>query len=137
MRYLKQKIKTFFKNKDTSDASVEFLRMWLMPFMKRWDPHAGVDDAIGAFFAVEHRKVYHGNAKRGFKLPGQYMKAGRVPTKRFGPRDVTKGQYMIIVVDKKDQTAKIDINLAGKERTFLLSRAELEFLKDQVEVKEA
>lgn len=111
--------------------------MWLLPFMKLWNSRASVDDAVAAFFNEEHRKFYHGNAKRAFKLPGMYLKTGAVATRRFGARDVVKGQYMLIVVDKKDQTAKVEIEVAGKERCFLLSRAEFEYLQDQVEVREA
>ncbi len=65
------------------------------------------------------------------------MKAGNRPVIRStdGYRDVVKGQTMLIAIDRKDQTARIDVVMEGKDCTFKLSRAELEFIKDYVEIK--
>ncbi len=111
--------------------------MFILPFMKAWDPKASVDDAVAAFFAIEDRKFYHGNAKKSFKMPGQILIAGNRPVPRFGAREVTQGQYMLLAVDRRDQSARVDIRLTDKDRTFLLTRAELEYIKGNLEVKEA
>lgn len=138
---LKRKLKNFFvgqKNskQEASESAVELLRMFILPFMKAWNPRANVDDTLAAFFSLDDRKIYHGNAKKPFKMPGEYS----ITAARFGRkapiRDVSKGQYMLIVADRKDMTAKIDIELLGKNRTFKLTRAELEYLKDRVEMRE-
>lgn len=134
---LKQKLKSYFKTRESSESAVELLRMFILPFLKVWSPLASVDDAVMAFFATADRKFYHANAKRVFKMPGSLMVAGNRPIARVGERGVAKGQYMLLAIDRKDQSARIDINMVGKERTFLLTRAELEYIKDQVEVKEA
>lgn len=133
----KHKVKTFFRNKDTSETSVELLRHFILPFMRLWNPNASVDDAIAAFFAVNERRFYHGTAKKPFMMPGHLMKAGDRVSRLKGPRNVTKGQYMLLAVDRKDQNARIDIKIAGKDKTFKLSRAEMEFLKDYVEIRDA
>jgi len=110
--------------------------MFILPFMKAWNPRASVDDALAAFFALDDRKIYHGNAKKPFKMPGEYKIKETLWGRRAPHRDVAKGQYMLIAADRKSQTARVDIELMGKERSFKLSRAELEYLKDKVEMRE-
>lgn len=131
---LRQKVKRFFKANEASDSAVELLRQFILPFGKSWDPKAGVDDMVAAFFAVNDRKFFHGTAKRNFNLPGQYIHSNIHLMQKKGPRAVTQGQYMLIVVDAKDQQTKVQIELAGQEREYRLTRAETEFLKDYVEV---
>lgn len=133
---LKQKLKSYFKTKQSSDTAVELLRMFILPFMAVWNPRASVDDAVMEFFGVEDRKFYHANAKKAFKMPGKVLMAGNRPVPRFGARDVVLGQYMLLAVDRADQTTRVDINMVGKDRTFLLTRAELEYIKDHIEVRE-
>ncbi len=133
---LKQKLKTFFKTREGSDTAVELLRMYILPFLKGWDPNASIDDAIGAFFGIEDKKFFNGIAKRNFKMPGEYMVPAARPTRKFKDRTVLKGQKMLIVIDRKDQTARVDIIINHKYLTFKLSRPEVEFLKDYVEIKE-
>lgn len=137
MSRLKHKLKAFFKTRDTSEHGVELLRMFILPFKELWNSQARPDEVIEAFFATEHRKFYHGIAKRDFKMPGQVFMAGNRPVQRFGARDVLEGQKMLLAVDKKDQNARVDITLEGKYRTFLLTRAELEHLKSCIKVMEA
>ncbi len=134
---LKFKLKSYFKTKDTSETAVEFMRMFLFPFMRSWNPDASVDQALEAFFGSKDRNFYSGTARRNFEMPGYYMKAGNRPVIRStdGYRDVVKGQTMLIAIDRKDQTARIDVVMEGKDCTFKLSRAELEFIKDYVEIK--
>lgn len=136
---LPQKIKSFFKLEDfgATDATVELMRMFILPFMRKWDPGASVDDTIGAFFNIDHRRIYHGNAKKAFRMPGQWMKTGAVGTYHHKLNNsIVKGQYMLIVVDRKDGTAKIDVEMLGKTRTYLLQRFEFETLKDWIEISE-
>lgn len=134
---LKQKLKTFFKTKDSSEHAVEFLRMFLIPFIKMWDQNASVDDAIAAFFSVNDRRFFHGTAMRDFKMPGLYAKAGDVWRKKLGARNVRKGQYMLVAADRKTQDARIDITIDGKYLTFKVTRAEFEFIKDYVHMAPA
>ncbi len=110
--------------------------MFILPFMKAWDPNASVDDAAMAFFAVNERKFYHGIAKRAFRMPGRLLLAGNRPTSRSSARAVVQGQYMLLAIDRVDQNARVDIRLGDKDLTFLLTRPELEYIKDQLEVKE-
>jgi hypothetical protein len=133
---LKRKLNSFFKTKRSSDAGVELLKMFILPFMKAWNPRAGVDDALAAFFVLDDRKIYHGNAAKAFKMPGEYKITESLWGRRAPHRVVAKGQYMLIAADRKSQTARVDVELMGKERSFKLSRAELEYLKDKVEMRE-
>lgn len=134
---LKQKLKAFFKTKDSSEDAVEFLRMFLIPFIKHWDSNASVDDAIGAFFDVNNRKFYDGRALRPFQMPGLLMLKGNRPVKRTKHRSVLLGQRMLIAADRRTQTTRVDITIDQKYLTFRLTRAETEFLKDYVELKES
>lgn len=134
---LKQRFKSFFKTKNATDATVELTRMFILPFVAKWNSRAPLEHAIGAFFSERHRKFYHANAKKSFKMPGHVFIAGNRTIQRFGNRDVAKGQYMLIVLDNKDKTAKVQIKILDKEREFLLTLPELEYLKDLVELKEA
>lgn len=134
---LKTKLKTFFKTRDTSDHAVEFLRMWLLPFINLWDQKASIDDAIAAFFAADDRTFFEGVAKKNFEMPGFFMKLGDRAVKKYAHRSVVKGQKMLIAADRRDQTARVDIIMNGKEVTFLLKRPDFEMLKDCVEIKEA
>lgn len=131
---LKQKLKTFFKTKDSSEHGVELLRMWILPFMKFWDPKASVDDALAAFFATNERKFYHGKAVKDFRMPGLCALAGDRWSKQLKERQVKKGQYMLIAADRPTQTTRVDIMLEGKMQTMKLSRAQTEFLKDYVNI---
>lgn len=108
--------------------------MFILPFGASWDPRASVDDMVAEFFAVNSRRFYHGTAIKNFNMPGVYLHTNVKTTGLKGPRAVTKGQYMLIVVDQKDQQTKVQIELTGKEREYRLTRAETEFLKDCVEV---
>jgi hypothetical protein len=131
----KQRLKSFFKTKTMSAHGVEFLRMFGIPFLRMWDPMASVDDALAAFFNVDKRTVIVARAKRAFRMPGAVAltAGGKWSNKARINREVTKGQTMVIVMDLKDQTAKVDVDIEGKERTFRLLRPEVEFLKDQIE----
>ncbi len=135
---LKFKLKAYFKTKDTSEHAVEFMRMFILPFMKVWNPDASIDAAVEAFFGMNDRKFFYGVARRDFDMPGYYMKAGNRPVVRSmgGLRAIVKGQQMLLAVDRRDNTARIDVVMNGKDCTFKLSRAELEFIKDYVDVKE-
>jgi hypothetical protein len=135
---LKTKIKQFFKTKDSSEHGAELWEKFILPFIKLWDPTKSIDEAVEAFFAVEHRKFYNGVARKNFMIHGKLMRIGGAPTKRYQKklRAIRKGAKMLIAADKKDQTARVDVEVEGKETTFVLSRAEMEFLKDYVEITE-
>lgn len=134
---LKQKLKTFFKAETSSESAVELLRMFIIPFMKKWNPRASVDDALAAFFSLDDRKIVEAVAKRAFKMPGQYLLAGASGTYKHPYKEIKKGETMLIVVDRKDGTAKIDVIIDGKTRTFKLKRFEFESLKDWVDITDA
>ncbi len=134
----KFKLKSYFKTRDTSEHGVELIRMFILPFRRLWDPDGELDASVEAFFGIEHRKIYSGTARRDFKMPGLWMKtAARAVVKSpDGIRAIVKGQKMLLIVDQKDQITRVGIEVKGKEFTFKLSRAELEFIKDYVDVKE-
>ncbi len=133
---LKHKIKAYFKTRQSSDSAVELFRMFILPFMKAWNPEASVDDAVAAFFAVEKRKFYHANAKKSFRLPGVVARPHRKMSQSAPARFLAQGQYLLLAIDKQDQNARVDVTTMGKDRTFLLTRPELEYIKDYIEVKE-
>lgn len=132
---LKQKLKSYFKTRDSSDSAVEFLRMWLQPFIDLWSevhPDSTIDNAISAFFGEKDRRIYDAVAKADFRMPGGIMKCGNRYTIRVSNRQVRKGQNLILAVDKKDQEARVDVVIDGKYLTFKLTRAEMEYLKDRL-----
>lgn len=136
MSRTRQKIKKFFKTKDATRATEEILEKFIMPFVKRQEEGVSVDDAIAAFFNTDKRVVLHAKALRKFRMPGQHMRIGGPPTKRFGIRIVPEGTLMTMVLDKKDGTIKIDLTLEGQDITFLLERFEWNYLKDRLEIYE-
>lgn len=133
---LKQKLKSFFKTKDASETAVELLRMFILPFMREWNPQASVDDAVAAFFAVNDRKFYSGKATKPFKLPGRVFKSGARAIMRHGPNDILLGQQLLIAVDRIEQEIRIDVRIDGKDKTFLLTKQEFEYIKNSIEVRE-
>lgn len=132
MRSQKFSIKKFFGASGASESAVELLQMFILPFSRMWDSKASVDDALAAFFATEDRKIQSGRARINFLMPGLWMREGGMPKKRYKNRSVKAGTELLIVVDRKDQTAKIDVLVGGVEHTFLLTRGEFEYLKDKV-----
>ncbi len=135
---LKFKLKAYFKTRDTSEHAVEFVRMFILPFLRAWNPDASIEEAVEAFFGIKYRRFYSGVAKRNFEMPGYFMKAGNRPVVRSvpGTRGILKGQRMLLAVDRNDQSTRIDVVMNGKDCTFKLTRPELEFIKDYVDVKE-
>lgn len=139
---IKRKLKSFFrvnKSNEASDTAAELLEKFILPFAKHWNPLASVDDAIAAFFAMDERKFFWGKALKDFKLPGSHLKAGNREIRMTDPalRLIKKNQMLLLAVDRKDQSARVGIERDGKELTFKLTRAQVEFLKDHIEVKEA
>ncbi len=132
---LRHKLKSYFKTRDTSESAVELMRMFIFPFHRAWNPEASVDDAINAFFGSEQRKFFHGKAKRDFKIPGALYVTGTRTTIRVKEREIKEGQLLLLSIDKREQSARIEI--IEQRRIFLLSRAELEYVKNYIEVKEA
>lgn len=126
-----QRAKAFFKTKTASEYGVELLRMFILPFLKAWDPRASIDDAIAAFFAVGTREIFEGTALSDFKMPGEIALTGNLYAKRSGKRQVLKGQELLLVIDIKDQIASVQVG----EEMFRLRRPELEYLKDRVEIR--
>lgn len=134
----KSRLKTFFKNKTMSAAGVEFLRFFLLPFLRKYNvpenkKTLNIDESIAAWFNTDKRTIVSATARKKFRMPGYMaLASGGKWTARVSNRWVESGQRMLLVIDTKDQTTKIDVVIDGKERLFKLSRAETEFLKDQV-----
>lgn len=138
---LTQAVKNYFKTlRYPTEHTVEFMQKFVMPYWRKWrefNPSGTVDEALADFFHLNDRKVYHANALKDFNMPGQWMKTAGVGTYHAkGPRAVKRGQYMLLVVDRVDGTAKVEIELAGKYRIFTLQRFEFETLKDWIDVSE-
>ena len=134
---LKRKLSKYFQTKQTSETAVKLMEMFILPFLKYWNPLASVDDAVMAFFAAEDRMICYGTAKRGFRMPGEVALAGAKYSKMAKERDVKRGQKMLVVFDRIDQTAKVDINLNGKDYTFRLLKAEVDLFNEVVDLVEA
>lgn len=132
----RRKFKAFFKSKEATESTVEFLKYFIIPFAKNWNPLASVDDAISVFFSIENRKFFLGTANTDFKMPGRLMIPANYPKPGYIPHWVKAGAKLIIAVDRIDNRAKIDVASGEEELTFILTRPEFEFLKDKVEIKE-
>lgn len=128
---LRNRLRTFFKTKSSSDISVEILRKFILPFSAQFKGRSvAIDDVIGAFFAIDDRQFYTLKARRQFKMPGKFMMAGNRPAYGIGARQVQKNQLLLAVVDRKSLTAKIELN----DQDFLLEKFELEAIKDWLDV---
>lgn len=125
----------FFKTKGTTDEAIEFTRHFLVPFAKAVK-HGVVDDVIAAFFAVEDRKFFWAKASREFKMPGKYYIAGNRPVYGAGPRKIKKGQTLLIAVDRKEGTARVEATIGERDCNFLLEKFEFETIKDWINVIE-
>jgi hypothetical protein len=116
-----------------SQHGVEFLKLFLMPFLRSYDPGMNLDDAVAAWFNLDKRTMVEAEAKRAFRMPGYVaLAAGGKWSARAPHREIVKGQKMLMVIDSKDQTTKVDVVIEKKDYTFRLTRAETVFLKDQV-----
>jgi hypothetical protein len=133
----KTKLKTFFKSGEGSESAVELLVNWILPF-SRGMKKASVDDVIGAFFAVDDRLFAYVKAKRNFVLPGKYYVAGNRPVIGAGLafRKITKGQVLLMAIDRVDGTARVEVGNPDEGRMFLLERFEVETIKDWLNVIE-
>lgn len=134
---LKNNLKKFFGANDASDSAVELLRMFIIPFARKYGGrNTTVDDIIHDFFNVDNRKFYRGTAKRSFKMPGDYLKKDVERVPGFGPRAVAEGQTMLIVADKITNQVKIELTSPHIYSTFILERYEFETIKDWLDVRE-
>lgn len=126
-----RRVKEFFKNEDETEASVEFVHMFLAPFAKEYYTWGeSVDDIIAAFFNTSTRRIFNAKAIRGFQMPGgEWRTNGGYPIVGTPKRRVEAGDWLLVVEDTKDGTAKIEWN----ERNFLLSAPEWTTIKDWLE----
>lgn len=128
-----------------SDSAVEFLERFLLPFIRKYthvgtgfDMAGNADDVIMAWFNADKRMMVKATAKRDFKMPGLLATASggrwakKVPT--LAHREILKGDKLLFVMDSREQSTKVEILKDDqlRPRLFKLSRAETEFLKDQV-----
>lgn len=131
---LKKKFKDFFQTREATDETIEFTRMFIMPFASSLKKRGlSVDDVIGLFFSVEDRKFFYARANRDFKLPGALMVTGARGDKGQGPRSVRKGQKMLVVLDKKDGFAKIELKMNGEYLNYRLEQFEIKTIQDWIE----
>lgn len=133
MANVKQKFNSFFKTKEASDAGIELLQRFIIPFARGMKRNT-VDDVLEAFFATETRGFFYAKANRDFKLPGKYYVAGNRPVYGLAPREIKKGKVMLIAVDRKDSQARIEIVNKEKSNNFLLEKFEFETIKDWLDV---
>jgi hypothetical protein len=131
----KQKLKTFFKTKDTTDASVEILKQFILPFSKQFKGrNTTIDDVLESFFNTHTRRFAMLVAKRDFKLPGRYFVAGSKSIEGTGPRAVKKGQKLLVVIDKKERQAKIETTFNGNYHCYLLKEFEFKTIAEWCDV---
>ncbi len=127
-----QRAKAFFKTSTASEHGVEMLKMFILPFLRGWDPSASVDDAIGAFFNIQTRKFYGVTAVRDFNIPGEVGLTATLYSKKCKERKIDKGQRMLLVVDSKEKSVKVQV----KEKMFRLRPPDYQFFKECVEIVE-
>ena len=131
---LKQKLKSFFKAGESSDYAVELLRMFILPFARKYKGRGNtVDDVLSAFFALEARRFVMVRAKEKFRLPGKYYLAGNRPVYGLGPRNIIKGQKILMAMDRKDSTARLETMIDNHYHCFLLESFELKTIEDKLE----
>ena len=128
---LKQKLKSFFKARESSDEAVELLKKFIIPFSRNFK-RVGVDDVLAAFFAVDDRNFVYVKATRDFKMPGKYYVAGNRPIYGLGPRQIKKNQTLLMAIDRQDGTARIEAVVDSQPRMFLLEKFEFITIKDWV-----
>lgn len=131
--HIKKKFKAFFKMKEATDSGIELLEKFILPF-SRQTRRLGVDDMLEAFFSLNDRVFLYAKANRDFKLPGKYMLAGNRPVYGLAPREIKKGKVFLIVLDRKDRTAKLEIVIKEVAHNFLLEIYEFETIKDWLDV---
>jgi hypothetical protein len=124
---IKTRVRDFFKSKFDSDASVEFLRMFLMPFAAQCQGRGlSVDRVLELFFHTETRDIFHAKAFNSFQLPGRQL-WGSPPTP--AERSIARGQILLVVLDEKSRTAKIEIVHKRNPKNFILEHYEYEAIK--------
>lgn len=135
----KRRIKEYFKNKTESDESVEFLRMFILPFVSKYQGWGhSIDEIISSFFNAETRKIYSAKALRAFKMPGaMWRNSGGKPLYGIGVRQIERGQMMIVVEDLKDGSAKIELVGPGETKIFNLASFEFSAIKEALEKTDA
>lgn len=133
----KVKLKQLLRTKEVTDDTLEFARMFILPFARKYKVRgATVDDMLAQFFNINTRKLFYGVAKQPFKMPGSFLRAPRRGVKGYGPRDIPEGDRMLIIVDSVDQSVKIERLFLDPGPEFLLERYEFESIKDKLDVKE-
>lgn len=133
---LKNKIKSFFKTKDSTEASIDILEKFIIPFASMFRSNAGIheDEVIGEFFNVRNRHIHEVVAKRDFMMPGAMVIAGRRTRRGVGDRRVLEGQKMLVIIDKAENNAKVFYRSGPREVEYLLERYEIETIRDWLNV---
>lgn len=133
---LKNKIKSFFKTKDSTEASIDILEKFIIPFASMFQSRKEVheDEVIGEFFNIKNRHIHEVVTNRDFMMPGALVIAGRRVRRGIGDRRVLEGQKMLLIVDKIDNNAKVLYKQGSKEVEYLLERYEIETIKDWLNV---
>lgn len=134
----RQKFKSVFQTGGSNEA-IELLEKFILPFTKALPIVSSLDEAVLGFFAVHRREFFFARAVRDFNLPGKGYIAGNRPVYGVYPRRIKKGQKLLIAVDKKEGTARVEVRTASKDgegemRNFLLEKFEFETIKDWIEV---
>jgi hypothetical protein len=131
----KQKLKTFFRNRDTSDSAVDILKNFILPFSRQFQGrNTTIDDVLESFFNTSTRRFHYLRANRDFKIPGRYMIAGGKSIEGAGPRAAKKGQTFLVVLDRKENLVKIETKLAGKYHCYLMRAWEFKTMSEWCDV---
>jgi len=111
--------------------------MFLLPFAKKFRGRgADVTDVVEHFMNVDTREMFYAKAKHRFKMPGGWCINGGRPMRGVGPRWVTKGQAMLVIVDTKLQTAKIEVKINNEFQNFYLESYEFKAITDYLDIVE-
>lgn len=131
----KHKLKAFFKSRDASDAAVELLRNFILPFSRQFKGrNITVDDVLSAFFSLDNRKFVHLKAKHSFQMPGRYFVTSARAIYGVGPRAIRKGQKLLGVLDKKERTVRLETTSEKDFHAYLLKDFEFKVIEDHLEV---
>lgn len=135
IREIRKKFKGFFPLNKASDNGVELLERFIYPFIKALPQRSpSIESVLTMFFAAEDRVFFYLRALRGFELPAKLFIAGNRTTHDYKKVRIKKNQVLMAILDRRDQTVKIEIIDEEERKNFLLEKFEFETMKDWVEV---
>ena len=132
---LRARLKAFFKVKDSTENSILILEKFILPFAEKFNGDGQHEDTVlEAFFNTSNRHIFEVEAIRPFNMIGGMLTAGNRQIRGLLPRQIKKGQKMLVTLDRIDETARITFKDKEEEYEYLLLKYEFETIKDWLNV---